>query len=339
MALRVAINGFGRIGRLVLRAIQETRCTDIHVVAINDIITSEAAVFLLKHDSVHGTLRADVQLQDPCTLRINKTSIALTAIANPEELPWKTHAVDMVFECTGRFTKRSEAARHLTAGAARVLISAPGQEMDYTTVYGVNHAGLSAHHKIVSTASCTTNCLAPVALVLHQAFGVEKGYVTTVHAYTGDQRTIDAAHKDLRRARAAAVNLIPTSTGAAKAVGLVIPALKGKLDGTAIRVPTPNVSLIEGVFLLGRSVTVADVNNAFIRAAESDLKDILALSDEPLVSSDFVHTSASATVDLLSTHVVADSLCRVMAWYDNEWGFACRMLDVARAWTSCEKSS
>ncbi|MDR2416806.1 MAG: type I glyceraldehyde-3-phosphate dehydrogenase [Holosporales bacterium] len=334
MPLRVAINGFGRIGRLILRAIQETRCTDIQVVVVNDVITPEAAVFLLKHDSVHGILPADIKLKDRCTLCVDGACIALTSISTPEELPWKAHAIDMVFECTGRFTKRSEAARHLKAGATRVLISAPGQEVDYTTVYGVNHTGLSAQHQIVSNASCTTNCLAPVAFVLQQAFGIEKGYVTTIHAYTGDQRTVDAAHKDLRRARAAAVNMIPTSTGAAKAVGLVIPTLQGKLDGTAIRVPTPNVSLIDGVFVLSQSVTAADVNNAFVRAAESNLKGILALSDEPLVSSDFIHAQASATVDLLSTQVVVDSLCRVMAWYDNEWGFACRMLDVARFWAA-----
>jgi glyceraldehyde 3-phosphate dehydrogenase len=334
MVLRVAINGFGRIGRLVLRAIQETRCTDIQVVAINDIITPEAAVFLLKHDSVHGVFPADVHLKNHHTLCVDGSCISLTTISNPNELPWKECAIDMVFECTGRFTKRSEAVRHLTAGATRVLLSAPGQEADYTTVYGVNHTGLSAQHQVVSNASCTTNCLAPVALVLHQVFEIEKGYVTTIHAYTGDQRIIDTAHKDLRRARAAAVNMIPTSTGAAKAVGLVVPTLQGKLDGTAIRVPMPNVSLIDGVFVLGKSVTAEEVNSAFAYAAENDLKGVLALSDEPLVSSDFIHAQASATVDLPSTQIVEGSLCRVMAWYDNEWGFACRMLDVARFWAT-----
>ncbi|MDR0407020.1 MAG: type I glyceraldehyde-3-phosphate dehydrogenase [Holosporales bacterium] len=332
MTLRIAINGFGRIGRLVLRVLKETHCTDIEVVAINDLISLEEAVFLLKHDSVHGTLRADVQLKDAHTLCVDGSSIAFTTSTNPEELPWKAHAVDIVFECTGRFTKRSDAARHLAAGASHVLISAPGQEADYTTVYGVNHMGLSAQHKIVSNASCTTNCLAPIASILHETFGIEKGYVTTIHAYTGDQRIVDTAHKDFRRARAAAISMIPTSTGAAKAVGLVIPELKGKLDGTAIRVPIPNVSLIDCVFILRQSVTETKVNTAFQKAAEGMLKGILAVSDEPLVSIDFNHTSVSATVDSLSTQVVEGTLCRVMAWYDNEWGFACRMLDTARTW-------
>ncbi|MDR1266856.1 MAG: type I glyceraldehyde-3-phosphate dehydrogenase [Holosporales bacterium] len=332
MTLRVAINGFGRIGRLIVRALEARPQSPIEIVAINDIIEPEAMAFLLKHDSVHGVFSSPVGLENPQVLRVGEKLIALTNSATPQDLPWKQQKVDLVLECSGRFTKRAEAAQHLAAGAARVLISAPGQEVDYTVVYGVNHAGLSAQHQIVSNASCTTNCLAPVAHVLHKTFGIEKGYVTTIHAYTGDQRIVDTAHKDWRRARAAGVNLIPTSTGAAKAVGLVIPELKGKLEGTAIRVPTPNVSLVDGVFVLERPVTSAEVNAAFQKAATGALKGVLAFSEEPLVSTDFNHTEASALVDALGTQVVEGTLCRVMAWYDNEWAFACRMIDVAEAW-------
>ncbi|MDR0662319.1 MAG: type I glyceraldehyde-3-phosphate dehydrogenase [Holosporales bacterium] len=338
MMLRIAINGFGRIGRLLVRALKEVPHPGIEIVAINDVISLETAAFLLQHDSVHGPFSAEIQKKGDRVLSVDKKDIVFTAIAQPEALPWKEQAVDLVFECSGRFTKRTEAARHLSAGARRVLISAPGQEADYTVVYGVNHKGLSAQHQIVSNASCTTNCLAPVARVLHQAFGIAKGSITTVHAYTGDQKTVDTAHKDLRRARAAGLSLIPTSTGAAKAVGLVIPELAGKLDGTAIRVPTPNVSLVDGVFVLQQATTVEAVNHAFIQAAEGELRGVLAFSDAPLVSVDFNHTSVSTTIDGLGTRVIEGTLCRVMAWYDNEWGFACRMLDVAEAWTQVTSS-
>jgi glyceraldehyde 3-phosphate dehydrogenase len=329
MAVRVAINGFGRIGRHVLRAAFESGRKDIKFVAINDLGSVEMNAHMLKHDSVHGPF--------PGKIKVTKTGIDLgqgvikvIAERDPTRLPWKELDVDVVLECTGIFTSKETAQKHIEAGARKVLISAPASGVDLTVVYGVNDDKLNGTHKIVSNASCTTNCLAPVAAALHNAFGIETGYMTTVHSYTGDQRLVDTLHKDARRARAAALSMIPTTTGAAKAVGLVLPELKGKLDGTAIRVPTPNVSMIDFKFVPKRPATVEAVNEAMIKAAKSNrLKGILETTDEELVSTDFNHNPASSTFDLTQTQVVDGRLVRVLAWYDNEWGFANRMADVA----------
>ncbi|HEX6978050.1 MAG TPA: type I glyceraldehyde-3-phosphate dehydrogenase [Alphaproteobacteria bacterium] len=331
MPARIAINGFGRIGRLVLRAIHESGRNDIEVVAINDLGPVKTNAHLLKHDSVHGPFPGTITTGDDW-MDIGRGRIRVTAERDPAKLPWKELAVDIVLECTGIFTKREKAADHLKAGAKRVLISAPADGADLTVVYGVNHDQLKAEHTVVSNASCTTNCLAPVAYVLHEAFGIERGYMTTIHAYTGDQPTVDTLHKDLRRARAAALSMIPTSTGAARAVGLVLPELKGKLDGTAIRVPTANVSLIDFKFVPKKQVDAKAVNEAIMKAAASNrLKGILMTTDEELVSSDFNHNPASSTVDLTQTQVIDGGLVRVMSWYDNEWGFSNRMVDTAAA--------
>jgi glyceraldehyde 3-phosphate dehydrogenase len=331
MAVRVAINGFGRIGRLVMRAIYEAKRSDIEVVGINDLGSVESNANLLRRDSVHGPFPFEVKTGKD-SIDAGKGPIRVTAERDPKKLPWKELKVDVALECTGIFTKREQAAWHLEAGAKKVLISAPADGVDMTVVYGVNHDKLTAEHTVVSNASCTTNCLAPVAYVLHNAFGIESGYMTTIHAYTSDQSLQDTLHRDPRRARAAALNMIPTSTGAAKAVGLVLPELKGKLDGTAIRVPTPNVSLIDFKFLPKKPATPEAVNQAIVEAAKSNrLKGILATNSEELVSSDFNHNPASSTFDLTQTQVIDGKLVRVLSWYDNEWGFSNRMADTAVA--------
>ncbi|MEX2648712.1 MAG: type I glyceraldehyde-3-phosphate dehydrogenase [Alphaproteobacteria bacterium] len=330
MSLRVAINGFGRIGRNVLRAVHESRRNDVEVVAINDLAPAETNAHLLRHDSVHGRFPGTVAVKDG-KIDIGNGPMDVLAERDPSKLPWRRLGVDLALECTGLFTKREQAAQHLAAGARRVLISAPADGADITVVYGVNHDKLDAKHEVISNASCTTNCLAPVAQVLHQAVGIAQGFMTTVHAYTGDQPVLDVQHKDLRRARAAGLSMIPTSTGAARAVGLVLPELKGKLDGTSVRVPTPNVSMIDLVFNAKRATSVEEVNQAVTEAANGRLKGILFVTDEPLVSSDFNHNPASATFDLTQTQVIDGTLVRVLAWYDNEWGFSNRMCDVAAA--------
>ena len=331
MTTRVAINGFGRIGRLTLRAALESEREDIEFVAINDLGSTEMNAHLLQYDSAHGRF--------PKKVKATKTGIdagngviKVLAERNPEDLPWGRLGVDVVLECTGLFTKREQAEKHLAAGAARVLISAPASGEDLTVVYGVNHDKLRKRHAVVSNASCTTNCLAPVAAVMHKAFGIAQGYMTTVHAYTGDQRILDTLHGDPRRARAAAQSMIPTSTGAAKAVGLVLPELAGKLDGTAVRVPTANVSMIDFKFAPGRKTTVEEVNGAAAKAASARrLKGILDVNRLPLVSIDFNHNPASSIFDATQTQVIEGKLVRVLSWYDNEWGFSNRMLDTAAA--------
>jgi glyceraldehyde 3-phosphate dehydrogenase len=330
MAVRLAINGFGRIGRLVLRALHESKRTDVEVVAINDLGPVKTNATLLKRDSVHGAFPFEVK-SDEDSITIGRNAIKVTAERDPAKLPWKALNVDIALECTGIFTKREQAAKHIEAGAKRVLISAPADGVDLTVVFGVNHDKLTKQHQVVSNASCTTNCLAPVAQVLHQAVGIERGYMTTIHAYTGDQSLQDTLHKDVRRARAAALSLIPTSTGAARAVGLVLPELKGKLDGTAIRVPTPNVSLIDLTFTSARETSADALNQAIKQAADGRLRGILAYTDEELVSVDFNHNPASSTFDLTQTQVIEGRFCRVLSWYDNEWGFSNRMLDTAAA--------
>lgn len=330
MTCKVAINGFGRIGRLVLRAILENRRTDIEVVAINDLGSIADNAHLFKYDSIHGAFPGTVEVLSD-GLKIDGHFIKVLANPDPAALPWKDLGIDVVMECSGRFTKREDAAKHLTAGARKVLISAPAEGADLTVVWGVNNQELKPDHLIVSNASCTTNCLAPVAYVLHKAIGIAHGFMTTVHSYTGDQRLVDTLHKDLRRARAAALSLIPASTGAAKAVGLVLPELKGKLDGTAVRVPTPNVSLVDLKFTAKRPTSVTEINEAIAKAAESELRGILAVNDEPLVSCDFNHNPASSIFDLTETHVVDGTFCRILSWYDNEWGFSNRMADTAVA--------
>ncbi len=329
MSVKVAINGFGRIGRLVLRALHESGRKEIAVVAINDLGPVKANVHLLKHDSVHGPFPGRID-SGADWMDIGRGKIKVTAERDPSKLPWKELGVELVMECTGIFTKREQAEMHLKAGAKRVLISAPAEGADLTGVYGVNHDRLGKMHIVVSNASCTTNCLAPVAYVMHENFGIERGYMTTIHSYTGDQPSVDTLHKDLRRARAAALSMIPTSTGAAKAVGLVLPDLKGKLDGTAIRVPTANVSLIDFKFVPKKKVSAEAVNKAVVEASKSNrLKGLLETTDEELVSSDFNHNPASSTFDLTQTQVIDNGLVRVLSWYDNEWGFSNRMIDTA----------
>ncbi|MGE5260584.1 MAG: type I glyceraldehyde-3-phosphate dehydrogenase [Actinomycetota bacterium] len=327
---RVAINGFGRIGRLTFRAFLESGRQDLDFVAINDLGSAEMNAHLLEFDSVHGRFRGRITAANG-HLKTNGQDVAVLSEANPEKLPWRDLGVDIVMECTGRFTDREGAAKHLDAGAKRVLVSAPCSGADLTVVYGVNDDKLTQEHHVVSNASCTTNCLAPVAQVLNEAVGIKHGYMTTVHAYTGDQRTVDTLHKDPYRARAAATNLIPTSTGAAKAVGLVLPELKGKLDGASIRVPVPNVSMIDLTFQASRLTTAQEINEAMVKAANGPLKGILGVNDKPLVSSDFNHDPLSSIFDLKSTHVVDGTFCRVVSWYDNEWGFSNRMNDTAAA--------
>jgi glyceraldehyde 3-phosphate dehydrogenase len=330
MAVKVAINGFGRIGRLVLRGIIESGRKDIQVVGINDLGPVETNAHLFRYDSVHGAFNGKVKTKEGA-MDVGQGWIHVTAERDPANLPWGKLGIDVVMECTGLFTDKAKAGKHLDAGAKRVLISAPSSDADLTVVYGINHSKLKKAHKIVSNASCTTNCLAPVAAVLHKAIGIEHGYMTTIHSYTGDQPTLDTMHKDLYRARAAALNLIPTSTGAAKAVGLVLPELAGKLDGSSIRVPTPNVSLVDFKFVAKKATTKDKVNAAIIKAAEGPLKGILGTNDQPLVSSDFNHNPHSSTFDLSQTTVIDGTFVRVVSWYDNEWGFSNRMSDTAVA--------
>lgn len=330
MAVRVAINGFGRIGRNILRAIVESGRTDVQVVAVNDLGPVATNAHLLRYDSVHGRFPAEVKV-DGDSIDVGTGPIRVTAERDPTKLPHKEMRVDIALECTGIFTARDKAAAHLAAGAHRVLISAPGENSDLTVVYGVNHDKLTHEHVVVSNASCTTNCLAPVAQVLNDAVGIDKGFMTTIHSYTGDQPTLDTLHKDLYRARAAALNIIPTSTGAAKAVGLVLPELNGRLDGVSIRVPTPNVSVVDFKFVAKRKTSKEEINDAVRSAAQQRLKGILGFTDESLVSSDFNHDPHSAVFHMDQTKVIDGSLCRVLAWYDNEWGFSNRMSDTAAA--------
>ncbi|MCG5240362.1 type I glyceraldehyde-3-phosphate dehydrogenase [Azospirillum doebereinerae] len=331
MAVRVAINGFGRIGRLVLRAIYESGRTDVEVVAINDLADLHANAHLLKYDSVHGRFPGTIETRDG-VLIVNGHEIKVVQERDPAKLPWKDLNIQIAMECSGIFTKRADAAKHLEAGAEKVLISAPATDEDITVVYGVNHDQLKAEHRIVSNASCTTNCLAPVAFVLNNLVGIEKGFMTTIHSYTGDQRIVDTNHKDLHRARAAALNLIPTSTGAAKAVGKVLPELKGKLDGTSIRVPSPNVSVVDFKFNTKRATTVEEISKAISdAAAEGPLKGILTAYSEDLVSTDFNHDPSSSIFALNETKVIDGNFVRIMTWYDNEWGFSNRMSDTAIA--------
>jgi glyceraldehyde 3-phosphate dehydrogenase len=331
MAVRVAINGFGRIGRLVARAIYESGRSDIEVVAINDLADARTNAHLLKYDSVHGRFPFTVEA-GAGALVIDGRAIKIVQEREPAKLPWKDLGIDIALECSGHFTKRADAAKHLEAGAAKVLISAPATDEDLTVVYGVNHDKLVPSHRVVSNASCTTNCLAPVAFVLQNTVGIEHGFMTTIHSYTGDQRIVDTMHNDLNRARAAAINMIPTSTGAAKAVSKVLPELAGKLEGTAIRVPTPNVSVIDFKFVAKRPTTVEEVNTAIREAAQGTrLKGILGCYDEPLVSSDFNHDPRSSIFALNETKVIAGTFVRILTWYDNEWGFSSRMIDTAVA--------
>ena len=331
MAVRLAINGFGRIGRLVLRALAESKRSDITVVGINDLGPVEANAHLFQYDSVHGRYPGEVKTSGD-SMDVGFGPMKVTAERDPAKLPWKDLKVDIALECTGIFTKKETAAKHIEAGAKRVLISAPADGVDLTVVYGVNDDKLEAKHTVVSNASCTTNCLAPVAYVLNKAIGIERGFMTTIHAYTGDQSTVDTLHKDLRRARAAALSMIPTSTGAAKAVGLVLPELNGKLDGTSIRVPTANVSVIDFKFVAPKKTTKEEVNAAMEAASkENRLKGILAINKAPLVSCDFNHNPASSTFDATQTQVIDGTFVRVLSWYDNEWGFSNRMLDTAAA--------
>lgn len=328
MTVRVSINGFGRIGRNVLRAIYESGRTDIKVVAINDLGDVEMNAYLLKRDSVHGPFPGDVAVEGDKMI-VNGDAIRVTAIRNPEELPWGEENIDVAMECTGIFTARDKAGMHLTAGAKKVLISAPGANADKTIVYGVNHDTLTSDDRVVSNASCTTNCLSPVAKVLNDLVGIERGYMTTVHAYTGDQPVLDTLHSDPRRARAAALSMIPTSTGAAKAVGLVLPELAGKLDGSAVRVPTPNVSMVDLKFDAGRDTTAEEINAAIKAAAEGELNGVLGFEDMPAVSIDFNHNPNSSTFDASQTKVIDGKFVRILTWYDNEWGFSNRMSDTA----------
>ena len=330
MTVKVAINGFGRIGRNVLRAIVESGRTDIQVVAINDLGPVETNAHLMRFDSVHGRFPGTVKV-DGDTIDVGFGPIKVTAIRNPAELPHKELGVDIALECTGIFVTRDKAAAHLEAGAKRVIVSAPCDNADLTVVFGVNHDKLTKDHVVISNASCTTNCLAPVAKVLNDAIGIEKGFMTTIHSYTGDQPTLDTMHKDLYRARAAALSMIPTSTGAAKAVGLVLPELNGKLDGSAIRVPTPNVSVVDLKFVAKRATTVAEVNAAIQAAADGQLKGILGYTNTPNVSIDFNHDSHSSVFHMDQTKVMDGTFVRILSWYDNEWGFSNRMSDTAVA--------
>jgi glyceraldehyde 3-phosphate dehydrogenase len=330
MPVRVAINGFGRIGRNILRAIVETGRKDITVVALNDLGPVETNAHLLRYDSVHGKFPHEVKVSGD-TIDAGAGPIKVTAVKNPAELPHKELGVEIVLECTGIFTSKEKASAHLTAGAKKVIVSAPADGADLTVVYGINHNKLGKEHVVISNGSCTTNCLAPMAKVMHDTIGIEKGMMTTIHSYTGDQPTLDTMHKDLYRARAAALSQIPTSTGAAKAIGLVLPELKGRLDGISIRVPTPNVSLVDLKFLAKRATTPQEVNDALIAAAEGALKGIMTFTRHPLVSSDLNHDPHSATILLDQTKVLDGNFVNIMGWYDNEWGFSNRMCDVTAA--------
>jgi glyceraldehyde 3-phosphate dehydrogenase len=328
VSVRLAINGFGRIGRNVLRAIVEEGRDDVQVVALNDLAPPETNAHLLRFDSVHGRFPGRVQLEGDM-LECGTGPIKVLAQRDVKALPWSDLKIDVVLECTGIFTKRDAAAQHLDAGARRVLVSAPADGADITVCYKVNHEELRPEHKVASNASCTTNCLAPVAKVLHEAFGIERGHMTTIHSFTNDQHLLDVFHKDLHRARASTLSIIPTSTGAARAVGKVLPALNGKLDGVAFRVPTPNVSIVDFTFVPSREVGADEVNEAIRKAADGPLSGVLGYHEEPLVSVDFNHDSHSSIVDLSATKALEKRLVRVASWYDNEWGFSCRMSDIA----------
>ena len=328
MSVKVAINGFGRIGRNILRSIIENKNDNIKVVGINDLGPIETNAHLLKYDSVHGILNKDVIINGS-DLNVGTGPIKVTSERNPENLPWKELDVDVVLECTGIFTSKEKAQQHITAGAKKVLISAPASGVDLTVVYGVNHKKISSEHQILSNASCTTNCLAPLAYVLNKSIGIENGFMTTIHSYTGDQPTLDTMHSDLYRARAAAANMIPTSTGAAKAVGLVLPELDGKLDGVAIRVPTQNVSVVDFKFNSKKATSIEEINEAIKIASENELKNILSFNDKKLVSSDFNHNPSSSIFHSDQTKVMNKKFVRILSWYDNEWGFSNRMCDTA----------
>ncbi len=329
MTVNVAISGFGRIGRNILRAAAEAKRSDVRFVAINDLGSAEDNAHLFKYDSVHNRFAGEVSVSgDEIDVGLGYP-IKVLAERDPSKLPWGELGVDIVLECTGIFADKDKASAHLEAGAKRVLVSAPAKGADLTVVYGVNHDQLTADHKVVSNASCTTNCLAPVAKVLNDLCGINQGYMTTIHAYTNDQRILDQAHKDMRRARAAALSMIPTSTGAAKAVGLVLPELAGKIDGTAMRVPTPNVSVVDLKFIPGRETTVEEINKAMQSTAEGAMKGVLSYVTEELVSIDFNHSPYSSNFDATQTQIVDDKLCRILTWYDNEWGFSNRMMDTA----------
>ena len=330
MSVRVAINGFGRIGRNILRAIVESARDDIIVVGINDLGPVETNAHLLRYDSVHGKFPADVKVSGN-DLNVGQGAIKVTSIRDPKDLPWKELDVDIAMECTGIFVSREKASMHLDAGAKRVLVSAPASGVDLTVVYGVNHQKISKDHLVISNASCTTNCLAPIAMVLNNGVGINQGFMTTIHSYTGDQPTLDTMHSDLYRSRAAAGNMIPTSTGAAKAVGLVLPELNGKLDGVSVRVPTQNVSVVDFKFNASKSTSVDEINNIIKEFANGKLKNILGFTDEPLVSSDFNHDSHSSIFHMDQTKVMDNTFVRVLSWYDNEWGFSNRMSDTAVA--------
>jgi glyceraldehyde 3-phosphate dehydrogenase len=329
MTIKVAINGFGRIGRNILRAYFENGQHDLEIVAINDLAPVETSVHLFKYDSVHGPFKGDVKLSGN-NMNVNNQNIQVFAERDPKKLPWSELKVDIVLECTGLFLSKETASMHLEAGATKVIISAPGKDVDNTIVYGVNHETLTAEHKIISNASCTTNCLAPVAKVLNDVVGIEEGLMTTIHAYTGDQPVLDVAHSDLRRARAAGLSMIPTSTGAAKAVGLVLPELKGKLDGFAIRVPTPNVSVVDLTFTPKKPTTVEEINSAIEKASVGSLKGIMGYNVDPIVSIDMNHNPHSSMFDATQTRVMpSGKTVKILSWYDNEWGFSNRMLDTA----------
>lgn len=330
MTIRVAINGFGRIGRNVLRAAKKTGVTDLDFVAVNDLTDRETLAHLLRHDSVHGRYPGTVEVSDN-GLVVDGDEIRVLSERDPASLPWKEMKVDIVVESTGIFRKREDAAKHLSAGARKVIISAPGKNEDLTVVLGVNEESYDPEsHDVISNASCTTNCLAPVVKVILERFGLVRGVMTTIHSYTNDQALLDLPHKDLRRARAAAVSMIPTTTGAAKATGLVLPEVEGRLDGMAIRIPTPDVSVVDLVAEVERDTSIGEVNRALSEAAEGELRGILAVSDEPLVSVDYVGNSASSIVDLQSTNVIGGRMVKVIAWYDNEWGYSCRVVDLVR---------
>ncbi|NBX03520.1 MAG: type I glyceraldehyde-3-phosphate dehydrogenase [Alphaproteobacteria bacterium] len=331
MTIRIGINGLGRIGRCVLRAIYETNQTDIELVAVNGPAPIETHIHLLKYDSVHGRFATSVEA-DGENLKIGGKTVKLLHERDPKNIPWGGMGVDLVLECTGKFNKRDQAAAHLESGAKRVLVSAPADGADSTIVYGVNNTALKAEHQVVSVGSCTTNGLAPLVKALHEAVGIEHGFMTTIHAYTGDQNLVDGSHKDMRRARAAAMSMIPSTTGAAKTIGLILPELKGRLDGTSIRVPTANVSMVDLTFTASRDTTKDEINAALSKAANGALKGVLDVCSEPLVSIDYNHSTASSNADLTGTFVTGNRLVRVASWYDNEWAFSCRMLDVARLW-------
>lgn len=327
--IKIAINGFGRIGRLVLRAIIESKFEDLEVLAINDLGSVEQNAHLLKYDSVHGVL-ADSIKEENNNIYINNKKISVYSERDPSKLPWKELNINLVLECTGFFTDGNLAKKHLEAGARKVIISAPAKNVDETIVYGVNHDRINDNTKIISNASCTTNCLAPIAKILNDSLGIESGFMTTVHSYTGDQKVVDTLHSDLRRARGANISMIPTSTGAAKAVGLVLPELNGKLDGTAIRIPTPNVSMVDFTFLSAKDTSVDEINKIVFDSSNQRFKDIISINTKPLVSIDFNHNSSSSIFDMTQTQLVGSRFVRVLSWYDNEWGFSNRMIDVAR---------